>query len=166
MRKTKKRSRVSRLTDSLKKLGKAVGSRSRKSISFQIMRDEKLYMLVADRIGKKIYRELVSSASPSNNSLFRTYTKDNLETFNWKSLCSDLQRTAPLLSAILQKSLETNRHNVSKPDKHVLISVIAGVMLRNCSQRANFLQSVISLLLYSNHCPKQVQVYIILLLYM
>ena len=28
-------------------------------------------------------------------------------------------------------------------------------MLRNCSQRANFLQCVISLLLYSNHCPKQ-----------
>jgi len=39
MQKTKKSSGVSCLTDSLKKLGKAVGSLSQKSIFFQIMRD-------------------------------------------------------------------------------------------------------------------------------
>ena len=120
------------------------------------MQDKKLVTLVAERIGKKINHELFSSASPSSKSLFRTKIKDTLTTYNCKSLCTDLQRTAPLLSAILQKSLETNRQNVYKPDKNVLVAVIAGVMLRNCSQRANFLQSVISLLLYSNHCPKQV----------
>ena len=124
------------------------------------MRDKKLITLVAERIGKKIHHELVSTASPNNNSLFRTKVKDNLTTYNWKSLSADLQRTAPLLSTILQKSLETNRQNVYKPNKDVLVAVIAGVMLRNCSQRANFLQCVISLLLYSNHCPKHAGMYL------
>lgn len=49
----------------------------------------------------------------THNFLFRTYIKDTLETFNWKSLCNNLPRTAPLLSAIIKKTLETSRHNVS-----------------------------------------------------
>ena len=80
-----------------------------------------------------------------------------LKSFKWLALCKDLQRTAPLLSIILQKCIETNRCNVHKRDKNDLIAVIAGILSRNCSQRANFLQSVVSMILYSSYCPKQVQ---------
>ena len=140
-----------------KKLGRAVGRRDRRSIANQIILDKKLAQLAAEKIGKQLQCELVSSVSLSSNSLYTNKDKQCLKSFKWLALCKDLQRTAPLLSIILQKCIETNRCNVHKPDKNVLIAVIAGILLRNRSQLANFLQSVVSMILYSSHCPKQVQ---------
>ena len=133
-----------------------MGSRSRRSIANRIVQDKKLTQLTAEKIGKKLYHELHTTVSPSNNSLFRTKDKQFLKSFEWSSLCKNLETTAPLLSTILRKCVETNRCHVQKPDPDVLVAVIAGIMLRNCSQRANFLQSVFSMILYSSHCPKQV----------
>ena len=117
------------------------------------MKDDRLVKKLAAKIGIKVSKELMSSAK---KSLFRDSSIENLCEFNWFTLMNDFRRTNPVLCAILEPCFDRNKSCLRKPDKEVVLSVIAGVLLRNCNQFANFLQSVVSMLLYSSQAPKQV----------
>ena len=64
----------------------------------------------------------------------------------------DLQRTAPILTLILKNATVLD----SKPNNEIKLVIAAGVLLEAYSERACFIQRVISLLFYSCHSPKQV----------
>ena len=140
----------------MKKLGRSVGRRDRHSIACQVVKDNRLLEKVVDKIGIKLRKELIASASPENNSLFRVTDLSSLSAFQWSYLTKDFQRTAPLLHKILEKCVASNRAKEYKPNQHAIVTVVAGILLRNTSQRVNFLQHLLSLLFYVNHVPKQV----------
>ena len=80
----------------------------------------------------------------------------SLSSFQWSILTQDLKRTAPLLSAILDKCVNANRCDVRKPNKDAIIAVVGGILLRNCSERVNMVQQIFSVLFYASHVPKEV----------
>ena len=151
-----KRSRILKLTDSLKKLGRSVGRRDRHSIACQVVKDNRLLEKVVDKMGIRLRRELIASASPDKNSSFRVTDLSSLSAFQWLDLTKDFERTAPLLHKILEKCVASNRSNEYKPNQHAIMAIVAGILLQNTSQRVNFLQHLFSLLFYASHVPKQV----------
>jgi len=144
-----------RLTESLHKLGNAIGKRKRNSIAYQVMKDSRLVSIIVPKIGRKIRNELVSSIS-NNQLLFLDSSVKSMQSFSWKTLSEGLKQTNPLLSALLMECINANRSKLRKPDPDVLLCVIAGVLLRNCNQNANLLQTIFSIILYASHVPKQV----------
>ena len=105
------------------------------------MKDNRLVKRVAEKIGDKLRKELICTSSPAVNSMFRSKSLESL----WYSLWTDLQRTAPTLSIILEKCILANRSNTV--NKNMLVVVTASILLRNCSQRVNLLQRLICLCL-------------------
>jgi len=120
------------------------------------MKHKHLVQLLVAKIGIRVHKELILSVSSSNKSLFRDTTVEHLCKFNWSTLLDDFRRTNPTLCAILEPSFKQNKYFPRKPDKNVVLSVIAGILFRNCNQRTNLLQSIVSLMLYSSQAPKQV----------
>ena len=51
--------------------------------------------------------------------------------------CKDFRRTAPHLSMILEKCAEANKSATCPSNANIVVSVVAGILLRNCSQRVN-----------------------------
>lgn len=118
------------------------------------MKDKHTVQRLIAKIGIRVNKELTLSVSSANKSLFRDGSVEHLCKFDWSTLMDDFRRTNPILCAILEPSFECNKSFPRKPDKKAVMSIIAGILLRNCNQHENFLQCIVSLLLYSNQAPK------------
>ena len=136
----------------MSKIGKSVGLCSWRSISFQAVKDRHIMQWLLIRIWKKLRNKLIRTVS-SSNSIFKA---KSLYSFNWTAISGDFEKTNPMLATLLEACIDSNQCAVRCPDKNVIISVVAGILLRNCSQRANLLQTMFSLVLYACHSPKKV----------
>ena len=139
----------------MRQLGKSVGRRSRRSIAFQAVKDHRIVKWLLIKIGKKIKKELISTASRSE-SMFKDSSISSIYSFDWAALSENFKKTNPMLSTLIEACIDSNRSAIRCPNKNVVLSVVAGILLRNCSQRCNLLQTVFSLLLYDSHSPKKV----------
>ena len=92
-----------------------------------MVKDNRLLEKVVDKIGIKLRKELIASASPENNSLFRVTDLSSLSAFQWSYLTKDFQRTASLLHKILEKCVASNRTKEYKPNQHAIVTVVAGI---------------------------------------
>lgn len=93
-------------------------------------------------------------------SLFRPIPVNKLADFKWMDMISDLHRDAPLLFKILT-SLVTrndgrNKFKAGNHHHHGICTAIA-ILLKERNREMCGLQSLVSLLMYSCHCEKQVQ---------
>ena len=104
------------------------------------MKDKRLVQQLVAKIGIRVNKELTSSVSSSSKSLFRE--GNNLCKFKWSTLLimDDFRRTNHTLCTILEPSFECNKSFPRKPDKNVVLSVIARILFRNCNQHTNLLQ--------------------------
>lgn len=92
-------------------------------------------------------------------SLFRKVPMEDLTTFNWNGMIAELTQEAPLLLKMLQCVVARNdSRNMSKVGvaHYPGICTAAAVMLKDRNREMCGLQSLLSLLLYSCHCEKQV----------
>lgn len=98
--------------------------------------------------------------SPANRSLFRKMPVSQLIDFKWSELVSELEARAPLLFRALSTIVSRNdRRNQSKVGAAHFpgICMAAAVVLKERNKEMRGAQSLISLLMYSCHCEKQVQ---------
>ena len=103
------------------------------------MKDDRLTARVAKKLRRRLRNKLIAAASPSSNSSFREKDVKAICSFNWTEQCHDLKRTAPLLSIVLENLAEARKSKVRGAKKDVVVAVIAGILLRNSSQRVSFL---------------------------
>ena len=85
-----------------------------------MMKDDRLVQKFAAKIVIKVSKELTLFVSSANKSLFRDPSIENLCNFNWFTLMDDFRRTNPVLCDSFLR----------KPDKEVVLSVIAGMLLK------------------------------------
>ena len=131
------KSRIDAVLRSLKSVGRSVGRRNRKSIVCQVMKDKRMCKMAAFRIGKVIKRELKQTCKTKEHSVFKDKSLEALEKFNWSDTVADLQRTAPILTTMLQNC-------INAVSKDITIGVVAGVLLQAYSERACLIQRVFS----------------------
>ena len=137
-----------------------MGRNSRKSTVNLIMKDHSMRKLVAEKMGKLVNKELQVTCYNKTKSKFKDKSLEALTSFSWTEVLSDLKRTAPLLTAMFHHFIGTYSSQSQVKRKEVSVVIAAGIFLQAFSERANLIQRLFSLLLYSNHCPKQVTSYI------
>lgn len=73
---------------------------------------------------------------------------------NWSDLVSDMQRRAPVLTAVLSAAMSRNKTEQTFATES-LVSCFA-VLLKGRNQRMSLLQRISSLVLYAGHAGKPV----------
>lgn len=99
--------------------------------------------------------ELLCKIAPSP-SQFRVKTTNDLLHLNWESMIEELQRTAPVLTAVLKAAAEASSH--SKPDS-AIVCMVGAILLKSRCKHMCKVQMVISSLLYAGHASKKVSKY-------
>ena len=104
-------------------------------------------------IGSKISREVKSMASSKTDSTMMLKTKECLKSFEWDKFLNEISGRAPILFKILMAATKTRsvRSNQLK-----VIGMCVAMILKHRNPNLNLLQKMISLILYSGHCSKQV----------
>lgn len=166
--KRKKDARVFPLTSSLKRLGRSVGLRSRKSIARQAVMDDGICQKVVRYLGPKISKEMKAMCSIKTNSILRSRDPLSLEQFQLQTIVNEMQHVAPKTLSLLRSCLAsrkpskaTNVKSKGRTKSRVfecdnVVAVCCAILLRGRSQRMNLLQRIVSLILYSGHSSKRV----------
>ena len=96
---------------------------------------------------------------PTQLSLFRKNPTEKLYEFEWNDLVPELEKHAPILLRIFSCLVTRNdgRNKTKKGTAHQPgICPAVAVILKERNREMCGLQSLISLLMYSSHCEKQV----------
>ena len=75
---------------------------------------------------------------------------DNLKTFRWDLVLSELKLHVPMLMDILFSCTKT------KFPRKNLTWIVCSILFKFCYARMDAVQKVLSLILYAGHCGKQV----------
>lgn len=110
---------------------------------------------------ESINRECSVLCQTSTVSHFRHIPVDQLKIFKWNTLIDELESKSPLLLKILTSIAVRNDHRNKKkvgPAHYPGIGTAAAVLLKERNCHMSGLQSLVSMLMYSCHCEKQVTI--------
>ena len=95
----------------------------------------------------------------SSPSKFRHIPVDQFDDFEWKEFMDELESNSPLLLKVLSTVAirsDPRYKNTPKSEKYPGIVTAAAVLLKQRNREMCGIPSLISLLMYSGHCEKQV----------
>ena len=116
------------------------------------MKDGFMRRKIIEKIGLIAKKELVYACSKEGKSFHGKKSAADLHSFQWSILAEDTRRTLPTLSSIIDACLH------QKPEKKdIVVSLLGGILLKNYNHKVNFIQRLLSVLMYGSHCPKQVK---------
>ena len=156
---------VHRLTKSLKRLGRSVGSRNRAAIARQVFKDKLIRAKLIPLFGHLLSIEMKSLCSLNASSVLRSKDVKSAQNFNVSVVVYEMEKHAPTVIAFLrscistQSAVKATRKQPSVVDKDHLVAVCSCILLRGISQRMNQFQRVVSTILYCGHCCKTVSFY-------
>ena len=159
--KQRAKAKVHHLSHSLKKLGRSIGRRNRRSIARQSMNDPKIKKRIIQLTGEHIRKEMKTMCGLGTISLLRDFTPARLRSFQWADLVAEMQQSAPTLLEILRGCVtrKKRKDRVGKTYRvsdESVIGICAAILLRHQNPQLNLVQQIVSLLLYSGHAPKMV----------
>lgn len=156
------------LTSSLKRLGRSVGRRNRRSIARQAISDSRIRERIVDLLGKRMANEMKAMCSMKTDSILRKRNQGILHKLNVQAVVSEMEKHAPHTLAILRSCLAGCRRSKAKNERRKdrtktrivdvdrVVAVACAILLRGRSQRMNLLQRIVSLILYCGHASKRV----------
>lgn len=143
-----------RLTTSRVRLGKSIARSSYKATAQECFNSEGIRRQILVRLGQLFRQEMKMCSCAVNSVLLRSISVEG-EDDVWRSLLSELNAHAPVLSSLL---LEFVRPAKGKNRSHVMCVITA--ILLNCRwSRMSGIHQIISLILYSGHASKMVSYY-------
>lgn len=102
-------------------------------------------------LGKFVNEEIKHLCSDNFNSIIRENSKTGMEHFSWQSVWLELEKHAPLLITVLKPALK-----IITTDKVIILIMLICMLLKSRNPKMDYLQSMISLILYAGHAGKQV----------
>lgn len=105
-------------------------------------------------LGNFINMEIKHLCSDNFNSIIRENSKAGMEHFSWQSVWLELETCAPLLIIVLKQALKI----ISTNKKDIILSMLICMLLKLRNPKMDYLQSMISLILYAGHAGKQVAI--------
>lgn len=106
-----------RVSRSLRSIGRSVGKKRKGSIVNAVWKHPQLRNLILIKLGKAIKKEIEYSCSEAAESLYKSKQLEDLKSFEWTSLSSDMKRTMPTLHSILRIGLKED-------SKDIIVAVI------------------------------------------
>ena len=162
MKSKQNRGRVHQLTSSLKKLGRSVGRRNRKSIARQALCDKSICRHTICHLCRDIQRELKLMCRTKKPSILQSSAPETLCTFKWDALIDELRSTAPTFLQLLEGATTVSispskrRKKSRRACQKAIVGACACIVLRYRNHSVNLLQRLVSMFLYSGHATKRV----------
>lgn len=142
------------LTPSRKNLGKHVARSNRQSIARHCWDDPIIRCHLLKILHTTLRKEIGTMCSDQTNSLLLDQSPDCLLEFKWDQLQSELGMHSPTLNSLLHACFSTR---VPRENKAYLVCLCAALMLKNRRPSMSLLHKIVSLILFSGHCSKQVK---------
>lgn len=106
-------------------------------------------------------KELRATCSVESYSLLNSRDPKTLKSFTWQDLQSQLQKTAPLTTNVLNIFVTSGRPAKSRRGPQsanvmAIVGMCSALLLRARSRNMNLIQRLISVILYGGHANKQV----------
>lgn len=153
-----KKPRIKVLTPmaSPQKVWEVACQRGKVSIAAQCLRDPDCRKHVVAGIGRVLRSELAVMCSKSFGSILRSNFPENLKSFNWDQVISEMQACTPTLLH-LQSCMRTRR-GFYKHKQKSFIGFCVSIMCKYRCPKMSLFQKMISLVLYAGHSSKQVYI--------
>ncbi len=125
------------------------------------MKCNEVSCLVVGLVLKRLRDECEQLCSRSRKGMLRKSSPDDLQSFNWVSIASELKQEAPLLFAVLTAAGAPPRpRNVSKgateESRYPAICTAAAVLLKERCDFMSALQHLLGIILFHGNASKQV----------
>lgn len=104
-------------------------------------------------ICKEVKKEVKTIASRKDGDSLLRLGQLQMSQFSWKPIVKELRRDAPVLFSVLSTALSKNG-NVKLAD----VGITASILLKNFCTHLALPQAIVSVILYSGHCSKQVNI--------
>ena len=156
---------VSYLTRSLKRVGKSVGRRKPASIARQVMCHPRIKKQVIGEVGRLMQEEMKEMCKTKTSSLLRGMRVQDMSSFTFEGLADELRKNAPTFTQLMfdcvtrKRRIRVNQKRKSFIAKDAtIVGICASIILRHRNRHMNLFQRIVSVLLYSNNVPEQVNV--------
>ena len=100
-----------------------------------------------------IKSEIEALCSDRVDSTLKHHSRDELMSFEWGSIYTELQQHAPILLEVLLAATSTRS---PRPNREALISMCAAMMCKLRRPQMCTAQKTLSLILYAGHASKKV----------
>ena len=147
------------LTPSRKNLGKFVARKSRNSIAIHCWKDLIIRRYILKALHITLRREICAMCSNEADSLLKSQSSESLPGFKWHQLEAELSTHAPTLKSLLHACFS---NKVARQNETYLVSFCAAMMFKQRRPSMSLLHKILSVILYSGHCSKQVHNFIIM----
>ena len=147
------------LTPFRKNLGKFVTRKSRNSIAIHCWKDPIIRRCILKALHIALRREIFTMCSNDADSLLKSQSSESLPGFKWHQLEAELSTHAPTLKSLLHACFSTK---VPRQDETCLVYLCAAMMFKQRRPPMSLLHKILSVILYSGQCSKQVYNFIIL----
>ena len=153
VRSRNKRQKTYMLTPSRKVAAKAIAHKSFKKLADECLSDKRKGYYIVSKIGREIRTEMKNLCS--KQSVLCSQSADHLRDFHYNNIYAKIKEKASCFFTFLMEATKTRtpRHN-----RIAVVCLCAMVVLKLRFKKINLLQKVVSLILYSGHCSKQVYV--------
>lgn len=108
---------------------------------------------MVNKIGQVLRLEIKAMCSDRVSSILQSMNSDNLKTFRWDLVLSELKLHAPMLMDILFSCTKTK---FPRKNQTGIVCFVASILFKFRYARMDAVQKVLSLILYAGHCGKQV----------
>ena len=141
------------MTPKRKKICKPLIRGSLYSLARNCLDDAGVRKYIIKCIGTTVRSEVALLCSKKRPSILKVKTNYALETFNWKKLILDMEKSAPTLLSILTSCTETR---TQRPNRESIIGAVCAMLCKHMNPAASLFQRMMSIILYSGHASKRV----------
>ena len=141
------------LTPLRKRVGKAIARGSRKAVAEQCFKDPSTKKYLLEVFGREIRKDIRHISSSKTPSCLRYSSPEDLCTFTWDKLLTELSTGAPTLLEILRAA---TRKRIPRSNTIGVICMCAGIILKHHNPTLSLVQKILTVILFAGHVSKQV----------
>lgn len=124
------------------------------SQSSEVLKDACTKSQVLKIIGEELAKEIKEIASDRVQSILQSQTSNDVKNFKWDTLLNEMSRYTPTLKMLLAFATKTRK---PRCNTKAVICMCAAIIISHRNSRMNFVQKIVSLILYCGHTSKKVR---------
>uniref|UniRef100_A0A1X7SNG4 Uncharacterized protein n=1 Tax=Amphimedon queenslandica TaxID=400682 RepID=A0A1X7SNG4_AMPQE len=117
----------------------------------ECFQNQKIRPNIIRKVGQLIRKEI--KALSSSNSILKSKSSADLKQFRWNAIYDDLRDKAPFFLSIMESATKTR---ATRKNTCAVICLCTTILLKYRYRELNFVQKIISLILYASHASKEV----------
>ena len=141
------------LPSTRKKAATAIARGSSMTLAKECLANEKVKGYIIKKVALMVQSEIKLMCN--FQSVLKSKSSDDLKHFKWEMIFDELQKKAPVFLCFMMSATKTRN---PRSNRIPVICMCTAILLKYRFKQLNLVQKVISLLLYSGNCSKEVSI--------